>query len=106
MAASVGIGGDALVVDQRTGQVSLPTGAVSSEVESDPAPTLGADLDVNGFKIVGDRTAGTGLAIAADGKATFDEDVNLDSTGALKVPVGTTAQQPGTPATGMFRFNC
>ena len=40
----VGIGGDALVVDQRTGEINLPTGAVSSKLESDIAPTLGADL--------------------------------------------------------------
>lgn len=26
-------------------------------------------------------------------------------TGALDLPVGTTAQRPATPATGMWRFN-
>jgi hypothetical protein len=29
----------------------------------------------------------------------------VDSTGSLKVPVGNTAQQPATPASGMLRFN-
>jgi hypothetical protein len=32
------------------------------------------------------------------------QNVTLNSSGAVTVPVGTTAQQP-TPATGMFRFN-
>jgi hypothetical protein len=29
----------------------------------------------------------------------------IDATGALTIPVGTTAQRPGTPATGMLRLN-
>lgn len=32
-------------------------------------------------------------------------DLTLNGTGALKVPAGTTAQQPGTPANGMIRYN-
>lgn len=31
--------------------------------------------------------------------------VDLLGTGAVKVPVGSTAQQPGSPATGMVRYN-
>ena len=53
----IGIGGDALLVDQRTGQITLPVGAVSSNVESDLDPTLGADLYVNGKKIKGGRSS-------------------------------------------------
>ena len=30
---------------------------------------------------------------------------NVTTTGAYTLPVGTTAQRPGTPATGMFRYN-
>lgn len=33
--------------------------------------------------------------------ASFD----IGSTDAVKLPVGTAAQRPGTPAAGMFRFN-
>jgi hypothetical protein len=29
----------------------------------------------------------------------------VDATGSLKIPVGTTAQQPGTPSAGMIRFD-
>ena len=42
--------------------------------------------------------------LAVTGVATFAADSQFNGTGALKVPVGTTGQQP-TPATGMLRFN-
>jgi len=32
-------------------------------------------------------------------------DVTFDSTGAVKIPVGTTAQRPSSPTVGMIRFN-
>ena len=31
--------------------------------------------------------------------------VKIDTTGALWLPVGTTAQRPGSPSTGFFRYN-
>jgi hypothetical protein len=34
-----------------------------------------------------------------------NQTLTVDSTGSLKVPVGNTAQQPATPASGMLRFN-
>ncbi len=30
---------------------------------------------------------------------------NVTATGAWTIPTGTTAQRPGTPVTGMFRYN-
>ena len=36
--------------------------------------------------------------------ATFSGNSSFNGTGAVKIPVGTTAQQP-TPTTGMIRFN-
>lgn len=36
---------------------------------------------------------------------TFTDDVTFSSTGRIKVPTGTTAQRPSTPAAGWFRFN-
>jgi hypothetical protein len=39
------------------------------------------------------------------GTVNFAGDVNLNSTGYLDLPVGTTAQRPGTPAAGMIRYN-
>ena len=32
-------------------------------------------------------------------------DITMSGTGALKIHAGTTAQQPGTPVEGMFRYN-
>lgn len=39
------------------------------------------------------------------GTSTFAGDVVLSGTGYLDLPVGTTAQRPGTPNSGMIRFN-
>ena len=39
------------------------------------------------------------------GTATFGGDVLLSGTGYLDLPVGTTAQRPGSPSSGMIRFN-
>jgi hypothetical protein len=33
------------------------------------------------------------------------QNVTLDGTGAVTVPVGTVAERPSAPAAGMFRFN-
>jgi hypothetical protein len=44
---------------------------------------------------------------AYDADTTKYDDVNpsFTDTGALKIPVGTEAQRPGTPAAGQLRFN-
>jgi hypothetical protein len=39
------------------------------------------------------------------GTATFSGNVELTGTGYLDLPVGTTAQRPGSPTSGMVRFN-
>jgi hypothetical protein len=36
---------------------------------------------------------------------TFSGNVLFTSTGAVKMPVGTQAERPGTPVAGMVRFN-
>lgn len=54
-------------------------------------------------------TANLGLATAASptisGTATFTGNVELSGTGYLDLPSGTDAQRPGSPNTGMLRFN-
>lgn len=54
-------------------------------------------------------STGLGLAPVASpsftGTATFAGDVLLSGTGVLDLPVGTTAQRPGSPTSGMIRFN-
>ena len=56
------------------------------------------------FTTIGNITqANLGLAPVAG--ATFTGDVIHNYTTALQIPVGTTAQRPGSPSTGDFRFN-
>jgi len=49
-------------------------------------------------------TLSANSTLSVTGVATFSADSLFNSTGAVKVPVGTTLQQP-TPATGMIRYN-
>ena len=53
--------------------------------------------------------ANLGLAPLASpsftGTATFAGNVALSGTGFLDLPVGTTAERPGSPTSGMVRFN-
>jgi hypothetical protein len=57
------------------------------------------------------KTADTSgiLAIQTNGTNALtigtDQNVTMNSTGAIVVPVGTTAQRPGSPAVGMIRYN-
>jgi len=56
------------------------------------------------FTTIGNITqANLGLAPVAG--ATFTGTVIHNYTGALRLPVGTTGQRPGSPATGDIRFN-
>ena len=58
----------------------------------------------NAYITIGNvATANLGLAPGAG--ATFTGDVIHNYTTALQIPVGTTAQRPGSPSTGDFRFN-
>jgi len=58
----------------------------------------------NAYITIGNVTQ-TNLGLAALAGATFTGSVIHNYTGALRVPVGTTAQRPGSPATGDFRWN-
>jgi len=48
---------------------------------------------------VGNNGATTAISVATTGIVSFP------TTGAMVIPVGATGTQPGTPVTGMFRFN-
>ena len=52
--------GDTFQVNQKTGFVTFDPSAVATIVVSDPTPDLGGDLDVNGYKILGDRNGANG----------------------------------------------
>ena len=52
--------GDTFEVDQKTGFVTIDPSSVSVNVGADQTPDLGGDLDVNDYKIVGDRNGNDG----------------------------------------------
>lgn len=64
------------------------------------APLTNLEVDGN-FKSLNDD-----LALKAYiASPTFTGDVAINSVTALKVPVGTTEQRPGTVSTGLIRYN-
>jgi hypothetical protein len=81
------------------------------------APDNGFNLDLNTYVIAGGNVGyqfspngNTGMVISTPGNVgigTTNPLATLDvgGTGAMKMPVGTTAQRPGTAATGMMRYN-
>lgn len=58
---------------------------------------------INVSTVGGIGTANLGLAPTAS--PTFTGDVVINSTSAFQLPVGTTAQRPGSPSAGDLRFN-
>lgn len=46
-----------------------------------------------------------GTTVAITGALTATADSSFTSTGALKIPSGTTAQQPASPSVSMIRYN-
>ena len=58
----------------------------------------------NGYVTIG-AVASTNLGLMPQTGGTFTGDVIHNYTTALQIPVGTTAQRPGSPSTGDFRFN-
>lgn len=98
---------DAVNLGQLSGEIAaLGTMALQ---DADAVAITGGTI--NGTTIgASNRAAGNFTTLNANstltvtGVATFSADSLFNSTGAVKVPVGTTAQQP-TPATGMIRYN-
>lgn len=67
-------------------------------------------VDINGGTIdgtvIGGSSAAAGTFTTINGTVlTATGDSSFTSTGALLISKGTTAQQPGSPATGMMRYN-
>ena len=58
----------------------------------------------NGWVLVG-TLASANLGLAALSGATFTGEVVHNFTGATQMPTGTTAQRPGSPTAGDFRYN-
>ncbi len=71
--------------------------------------SAGSDID---FRVSGDNQAnlllvdaGTDSVVIGGGNATVGASFKVDTTDSMMPPVGNTAQRPGTPEIGMFRFN-
>lgn len=79
-----------------SGDGSSLTG-IATDVVDDTTPALGGNLDINGNNITGTGDIDITGSVNAD-------DAVFDGTGAVKVPVGTTAERP-TPAQGQIRYN-
>ncbi len=64
---------------------------------------------VNVSAVGGIGTANLGLATTASptftGTATFGGNILMSGNGTIDIPVGTTAQRPGSPNNGMIRYN-
>lgn len=73
-----------------------PTGGIAAT----NVQTAIAELDTEKLNV---GTASSTYMPLANG--TFTGDVNNSSTGYFDLPVGTTAQRPGSPNSGMVRFN-
>ena len=58
----------------------------------------------NGWVEVG-TLASANLGLAPTASPTFTGTADFNSNTALKISDGTTAQRPGSPAVGMFRYN-
>lgn len=81
-----------------TGALAAAAGTVGA-----PSITFDGDLDTGVYS-----PAANTIAIVVNGAEALRADANgitINGTGSVKVPAGTTAQRPGTPTAGMFRFN-
>ena len=66
------------------------------------AQITAATNTANNANVVANAAVSTSLQKAGD---TITGNINNTATGFFDLPVGTTAQRPGTPNTGMIRFN-
>lgn len=77
-----------------------PAGS-NTQVQFNNSGNFGASAN---FAWTGSALNVTGT-VAVTGALTATLDSSFTSTGALLISKGTTAQQPGTPVTGMMRYN-
>lgn len=91
--------------------VPITTGAITGSTGADLVitPAAGQKVDVAGDIEAEDATLTGGLTVT--GNTTLDASLNVNglasfnTTSAVKIPVGTTGQRPGTPVAGQMRYN-
>jgi len=109
------VDGPASSTDEAVARFNGTTGKLlqNSVVTITDAGIMGGitQLNVDNLRLDGNTISTTdsngNLTITPNGTGTLEvtPNTNFNSTGAIKVPVGTGGQQPGTPAVGMLRYN-
>lgn len=89
---------------------AIPNGSVtnalltnSSAIIGNTTVTLGSTVSSVGNLTLTNVTISSGTANVSN--ATVTDTLDLSGTGAAQMNVGTTAERPGTPSEGMFRYN-
>lgn len=100
------------IVDETNNDFEVGLGTFSSGGNSLARTTIlsssnsgsAVDLQAGTKEVFVNYPADKSVFLDASGDANFAGAVNVNSTSAIKVPVGTTAQRP-TPAQGQIRYN-
>lgn len=102
----------ATVSDLLNSGITTTTGSIVGKTGVDVTitPAAGQQTQVNGnLAVTGNETITGSLTVTGnticDAALTVNGVPTFSVTSAMKIPVGTTAQRPGTPATGQLRYN-
>jgi hypothetical protein len=91
-----------------SGTTGTITGSAGVDINITPAGTqktqINSNLTVTGNETINGSLTVTGNTIC-DAALTVNGIPTFTTTSALKLPVGTTGQRPGTPALGQIRYN-
>ena len=82
---------------------ATPIGSLSASSGAFTSLAASGDLTVNGNTTLGNASSDT-ITLNAN-TANVPNNLTFNGTGAITVPAGTTAEQPGTPVAGMIRYN-
>ena len=100
------VGADQLAANSVVSASIVNGSIVSADIADNTIATSNiADNAIDGTKIASNSILTRHID---DNQITGDQiadDIVLSGTGAIRMPDGTTAQRPGSPAAGMFRYN-
>ncbi len=95
--------GGVVITGDTSGVLALQTDYVTLVTLSNGTVAVSGNITATG-SLSGDSATISG-PLAVTGETSFSADATFSSNGAIKLPAGTTAQQPGTPINGMLRYN-